>query len=413
MKKFIIIALVVIVVAVIVIVNLSRGERALIVQTEKVFRDDITQIVTGTGKIYPVTEVKISANVSGKIIGLYAEEGDSVKKGQLLVRLEQEKYRAQVERYKSSLKGAQADVKLSKMELQRSKELYEKNLLSRSELEAAEAKYERAISQLEQTQANLAEAEDALSKTVIRSPLNGVVIKKYKEVWAIALGSQFQEDVILLMADLSQMEARVEVNENDIVNVTIGDTAEVEIDAFPDTTFKAVVTDISNLAETRGQGTMEEVTNFLVHLLLLDQLPAFRPGMSATADIATETHKDVLNIPIQALTAREKSMLEPKNKVESTPAEREAEKGMEKKSRKRKAEEEMVEVVFVVENGIAHMRPVKVGLSDENYYEVLEGLHEGEEVVTGPFRILSRKLKDGDKVKVVNRKSKRKTTKEG
>ncbi len=413
MKKFIIIALVIIVVAVIVLVNLSKGERALVVQTEKVFRDDITQIVTGTGKIFPVTEVKISANVSGKIIGIYAEEGDSVKKGQLLVRLDQEKYRAQAERYKSSLKGAQADVKLNEMELQRSKELYEKNLLSRSELEAAIAKYERAISQLEQAKANLAEAEDALSKTVIRSPLNGVVIKKYKEVGEIALGSQFQEDVILLVADLSQMEARVEVNENDIVNVTIGDTAEVEIDAFPDTTFKAVVTDISNLAETKGQGTMEEVTNFMVHLLLLDKLPAFRPGMSATADIATETHKNVLNIPIQALTAREKSVLQPKNKVESTPAEREAEKELEKKTRKRKTEEEMVEVVFVVEDGIARMRPVKVGLSDENYYEVLEGLHEGEEVITGPFRILSRKLKDGDKVKVVNRKSKSKTTKEG
>jgi len=406
MKKIIILAAIVIVLGVIVYLNLTSGTKAIEVQTEKVFLDDVTQTVTGNGKIYPITEVNISAKVAGEILEIRAEEGDSVKARQILVRLDNQQYKAMRDRQKSNILGARAAVKLAKNALQRAKELYQQNLISLAELENAQAQYDQAVSQLQQAEAGLKEAEDALQKTILKSPMDGIVIRKNKEKGEIALGSQFQEDVILVIADLSEMEARVEVNENDIINVSLGDTADVEIDAFPDTTFKGIVDEIANSAKTKGTGTIEEVTNYEVKIRLLEKLPSFRPGMSATADIATETHKNVLNIPIQSLTAREREKLERKSGVESTPAERageEAENASPKK-RKKKKEDDLVEVVFVVEDGIAKMRPVKVGISDENYYEVLEGVKEGEEVITGPFKVLSRTLKDGDPVEVKNKK---------
>lgn len=413
MKKIIIIAVVVIVLGLIIYLNLTSGKKAIAVQTEKVFRDDVTQTVTGNGKIYPVTEVNISAKVAGEILEIRAEEGDSVKAGQVLVRLDNQQYLAMRDRQKSNILGARAAVKLAKNALERTKELYQQKLIALAELENAQAQYDQAVSQLQQAEAGLKEAEDALRKTVLKAPMDGIVIRKNKEKGEIALGSQFQEDVILVIADLSEMEARVEVNENDIINVSLGDTAEVEIDAFPDTTFRGIVAEIANSAKTKSAGTIEEVTNYEVKIRLLEKLPSFRPGMSATADIATETHRNVLNIPIQSLTAREREKLERKSGVESTPAERAGDnENVSHKKRKKKKENDLVEVVFVVEEGVARMRPVKVGISDENYYEVLEGVKEGEEVITGPFKVLSRTLKDGDLVEVKNKKKRSPSSKE-
>ncbi|RMG65009.1 MAG: efflux RND transporter periplasmic adaptor subunit [Calditrichaeota bacterium] len=392
-KKLLIGIIVVLAIGLSIAGALSQKEKLPEVYTEKVFRADITQEVTGNGRIYPEKEVKISARVPGRIIALNAEEGDSVHAGQVLVRLEQEQYLASLHRAKSNLMGAKANLKLAKSELERTRDLYAKKLVSQAELQSAEARYEQALSQLQQAEAGVKEAEDALAKTVIATPIDGVVIQKNKEVGEIALGSEFQADVILVVADLSQMEARVEVNENDIVNVSLGDTARVEIDAFPDTTFLGVVSEISNSASTRGQGTVEEVTNFEVRIRLLEQVPEFRPGMSATADIATETHRQVLNVPIQAVTVREQETLKEKAGPEKSSKEKTP------PSAKKKAE--LTEVVFVVKNGIAEMRPVKLGLSNDSYYEVLSGVEEGEAVVTGPYKILSRTLKDGQRVKVV------------
>lgn len=404
MKKIIIIAAIVIILVAIIIANLSSSKDALEVQTEKVFRDDITQKVTGNGKIYPVTEVDISAKVSGEILAITANEGDTVRAGQVLVRLDDQQYEAMRDRAKSQILGARAEVKLAKNELDRTKELYQKNLVSQSELEIAEAKYESAESQLSQARASLKEAEDALSKTILKAPINGIVIRKNKEVGEMALGSQFQADVIMVIADLTQMEARIEVNENDIINVSLGDTSEIEIDAFQDTSFLGIVSEISHSATTKGAGTIEEVTNYEVRILLLDKLPSFRPGMSTTADIRTQTVKNALNIPIQSLTARERKKLEKAKGVESTPAEREQEEQANThKKKKSKKEKELAEVVFVVEGDVAKMREVKIGISDENYYEVLQGVEDGEELITGPFKILSRTLKDGDHVKVKNK----------
>ena len=402
MKKALIIIGLLILVGVIVGINLKKGDKAIVVQTEKVFRDDITQTVTGNGRIYPTIEVKIAARVSGKIIALDVEEGDSVKAGQVLVRLERDQYVASLEKAKSALLEARANLTLAESGLRRTQELYQRNLASRADLDEAQAKYDQALSRLQQAEASVKEAEDALRKTVLVSPINGVVIKKNKEVGEVALGSQFQEDVILVVADLKTMEARVEVNENDIINVNPGDTAMVEIDAFPDSLFPGVVTEISNSAKTTGAGTMEEVTNFEVRIRLLNRLPDFRPGMSAMAEIATETHKNVLNVPIQSVTVRERQEVMPElSKKELQQAQQKAKKRSQK-TKKYKREDDLVEVVFVVEDGVAHIRPVKLGISDDNYYEVLSGLKEGEEVVTGPFRVLTKVLKDGDRVKVRN-----------
>ena len=400
MKKIIIIAIIIVVVAAIIIANLTSGEKATEVQTEEVFMADITERVTGNGKIYPVVDVDISAKVSGEILEINAEEGDTVKAGQVLVVLDGEQYRAMRDRARSMIGGAEAEVKLSRSELDRSHELYKKDLISQAELEIAEAQFEKALSQLEQAKASLEEAEDALSKTILKAPMSGVIIRKNKDAGEMALGSQFQSDVILGLADLSKMEARVEVNENDIINVSLQDTCEVEIDAFRDTTFIGLVSEISHSAITKSAGTIEEVTNYEVHILLLDKVPSFRPGMSATADIRTRTVENALNIPIQSLTARERKKLEKSSKVESTPAERESEKASAEMRKKGETGDEMVEVVFVVADGIAHMREVEVGISDDNYYEVRSGLDEGESVVTGPFTALSRILEDGDAVKV-------------
>ncbi|MFQ5583482.1 MAG: efflux RND transporter periplasmic adaptor subunit, partial [Calditrichia bacterium] len=379
------------------------------VQTEKVFRDDITETVTGNGKIYPETEVKISARVAGKITSITVEEGDTVRSGQVLVTLEQEQYKATLTKAEYALTEAEANLTLAKNELKRTKELYEKNLTSAATLETAQAKYDQALSLMQQRKASVKEAQDALAWTVLSTPIHGVVIQKNKEVGEVALGSQFQEDVILVIADLKGMEARVEVNENDIIDVNLGDSAEVEIDAFPDTTFKGIVSEISNSAKTEGLGTVEEVTNFEVKIRLLNKLPSFRPGMSATADIATETHHDVLNVPIQSVTVRERKTLEKKRGMEEKNRKEKEEESIasKKKKRKKKKDEDLMEVVFVVNDGIAEMHPVKIGISDDNYYEAISGLEEGEEVITGPFRVLSRTLKDGQKVKVNNKKKRK------
>ena len=379
------------------------------VQTEKVFRDRIVQTVTGTGKIYPVTEVKISARVQGMITKITVEEGDSVQAGQKLVFLEPELYQAALERAQSSLTEARANLVLTREELNRVKQLYQEQLASQAELETARARYDQALSQVQRAKANVKEAQTSLERTVLSSPITGIVIRKNKEEGEIALGSQFQEDVILVVAKLSEMEVRVEVNENDIVEVVPGDTAFIEIDAFPDTVFHGIVTDIAHSAITKGQGTIEEVTNYEVRIRLLDKLPSFRPGMSATADIATEVREDALNVPIQSITVRERETLKLKRGLEEKASDEENSPEAGSKKKKRRQTDDLVEVVFVVKNGIVKMQPVKLGISDDSYYEVLSGLNEGDEVVTGPYKILSRTLKDGDRVKVYKPRRKRMT----
>ena len=393
-KKIIIIAAIFIVIAAFVILNLVKKEKGTEVEVEKVEIGKVVQTVTGSGQIRPEVQVKISANVAGKIIKLHAEEGDRVNKGQLLVELDQEQYIAALARAKSNMLSMRATEKKLKSELNRAKDLKAQGLISDADFEATEASYEAAESNTQQAIANMDEAKDMLAKTRLHSDMDGIVTDLNKEQGEMALGAQFQEDVIMVVSDLSKMEAAIEVDENDVVNVSLNDTSDIEIDAFPDTTFKGIVTQIANSATVRGLGTQEQVTNFEVTVALIEYNEKFRPGMSTTVDIITETRNNVLKVPIQAVTTREKEKLEKKRDIEDHP---EVESDSKIKEDKKK---EMVEVVFVAEDNHAIAKPVKLGISDDSFYEIISGVNEGDEVVTAPFRVLSRTLQTDDLLEI-------------
>ncbi len=397
MKKYLIGGAIVLVLAAIIVANLIKKDTGVEVLAEKVVRGTIQQKVTGSGQIKPAIEVKVSAQVAGKIIRLYAKEGDYVKKGRLLVELDPAKYQANVERAESSLLSAKANEKKAHSDLMRTQELFNRNLISKSDLESAQANYEAAMSNRLQAEAALREAQDALSKTRLFASMDGVVTKVNKEEGEMALGAQFQEDVILVVSDLSIMEAVVEVDENDVVNIELGDSAVVEVDAFPDTTFRGVVSKIAHSAITKGLGTAEQVTNFEVTVTVENPDPHFRPGMSTTVDILTKRLDNVLKVPIQAVTVRSEKEIESTDKTDSDSENTEEESLGEKK-------EKMKEVVFIIEDGKAVIRPVKLGISDDTHYAILDGLKEGEEVITGPFRVLNKTLKNGQPVRVKSKK---------
>ncbi|NIR48746.1 efflux RND transporter periplasmic adaptor subunit [candidate division KSB1 bacterium] len=412
---------VVVIIAAFVVINLKkvRGD-TIEVQTAGVKRGDITQLVSGTGKIQPEKEVDISAYVSGEITNLRVQEGNYVKQGQLLVELDRTRYVAALDRAKSDLKSAKASLKKARSELTRAKELYEKKLFSDADLEGTEANFELAESKVEQAAAVLKQAEDDLAKTRIVSPMAGTVAKLNKEEGEIALGSQFQADVIMTVADLTRMEMAAEIDENDVVLVSLKDSAEIEVDALPERIFSGYVSEIAHTATTRGRGTQEEVTNFEVKIFITDNVQQLRPGMSATVDIQTETHEDVLYVPIQAITMREpidttsttgKFNKKTWRRKKGTTRDANAEiwgpqnngtstNDLEKDESER---EEMVQVVFVAKDEHAEMVPVDTGISSERNVEIVKGLEEGQEIITGSFRALSKLLKDGSRIEINNK----------
>ncbi len=387
MKKYLIIAAFIILVGAVMALNLLQKEIGTPVTIEKATRGTVIKKVTGSGRIKPAMEVNISANVSGKILNIYAKEGQRVKKGQLLVRLDSEQYTAALKRAESALLGALANEKKAQSDYNRNKMLFEQQLISPADLEASEAALMAARATREQNEASRDEARDQLNKTKLYASMDGVITKLNKEVGEMAIGATFQEDVIMVVSDLSVMESLIEVDENEVVNIQIGDSADVELDAFPDTLFRGYVTEIANSAITKGLGTQEEITNFEVTVTIDNAAARFRPGMSTTVDVYTQRVDDVVRVPIQAVTVREAGRLKKKETVEDRPSRKE-----------KKDKDKMVEVVFVEEEGLARAKPVKLGISDDDYYQVISGLNEGERVITGPFKILSKLLKDGDRV---------------
>jgi HlyD family secretion protein len=360
-----------------IIVNVikERGE-IFEVRTDTVKKGDITQIVSGYGKIQSVKEVNISAYVAAEIKKLHISEGDAVTRGQLLVELDQTRYEAALERVQSDLLSARANLTNTGIRLKRAKELFSSGFISRSELDEAQLNFDLMESRLEQVKANLKQVKDDLAKTRLVSPIDGTVIVLNKEVGEMALSSQLQTDVIMTLGDLSRMEMVVEVDESDVTLVSLGDSAKIEVDALPDRKFNGAVTEIANKATTRGRGTQDEVTIFEVKVRVNDEnVDILRSGMSATVDIETETHMDILYIPIQAITTRD------------IANESEAPKG---------------QVVFVVENGKAKMTPIDTGIMNETDVEIISGLKKNQVVVTGSFRTLSKLLKDGSRVKINN-----------
>jgi HlyD family secretion protein len=402
-KKIIIFSIigVVLVVLVLLVILGSKREPVITIQTEKIQRRTITQIVSATGKIQPETQVKINAEVSGEVIDLPVKEGDRVKKGQLLVHIKPDAYQAQLDRAEASLRFNQASLSKADADYKRAAELFAKKLTSDAEMDVAKANYQSAKASYDQSAASLKEARETLAKTLIYSPMDGVVSQRLAEIgWRVSGSTFTQGTELMTIADLSRMEGRVDVGENDVVLVALGDTARVEVDAYPDRKFVGTVTRVANTGTTRGAGSQDEVTNFEVRILV----PAppgvyFRPGMSMTADIETETHRNVLAVPIQSVTVRIPKGQE--KKAEEGPQEGEAQ--MSASKAKQKEEDKLEEVVFIANNGVVKTVPVKRGISDDNYVEVKGENLEGAEVVSGSFKAINRDLQDGSKVKVENK----------
>lgn len=420
-KRIIVLSASLLVVALVVfIININNGDGEEIeIQTATVKRGQIVQTVTASGRIQPKTQVKISADVSAKITRLEVNEGDWVEKGQFLVELDRERFLAEVERAEANLRSTESNAKLArenmlkaKKDYERSKELFGKNLESQATLDqysaafqVETARYQSVIDQVAQAKAALKQAEDALSKTTLYAPMAGTISQLNKEVGEIALGSQFQEDVIMVIANLSGMEALVDVDENDIVSVAIDDSATIEVDALPDLTLHGAVTEIANSANITGQGTVDQKTEFEVKISISDPCSELRPGMTASGDIVTDIRDDVLGIPIQSVTVRTPEQLRQK----SNSGENNEAIADEIPEQTYAADKDgFVEVVFVVDGEIVQAKPVKTGIQSETDIEILEGLSENDEVVIGSYRAISKDLQNGASVIINNEPKKTK-----
>jgi len=402
------VALLVVVGVAVVIAARGRDSKGLEVQTAKVIRQQIVQKVSATGRIQPKTQIKISADVSAKIKKLGVIEGQWVEKGALLVELDRERYLASVESAEANVRSAQANATLvrqnldrAQKEFERSKELLAKQLESQADFDAKqtawqveEARYKSSIEQVEQARASLKQARDDLSKTTIYAPMSGTVSELHKEQGEIAVGSQFQADVIMVIADLREMEAQVNVDENDIVSIRPGQPAEIQTDALLAQPLQGTVSDISSSANTAAAGTTEQKTEFEIKIGITNPPKTLRPGMTTSADIVTNTNPHALSVPIQCVALRTVDQLV-----------RKGEKRKDAEARFKADRDGFVEVVFVIENGKAVAKQVKTGIQSDELVEILEGLKEGEEVVSGSYRAISKDLDNGAVVRINNDKA--------
>src|SRR6266699_2434621 len=410
------------------------------VQTEKVARRNLTEIVVANGKIQPVIQVKISPEVSGEIIELPVKEGQQVKKGELLLKIKPDFYianRNQAEAsYKSSVAGkttAEANLRKAEAEYNRGKDLFQHRLISDSAFDEIRAAYDvakaqviNAEDQVDMAKATVASAEDQLSKTTIVSPLTGTVSKLNSQLGERVLGTvQNMGTEIMTISDLNEMEARVDIGETDVVLIEPGQNVHLEVDAFKDRKFAGTVTEIANSSSSSAlpgasSGNQQEATKFGVKIRIKEK-EAFRPGMSVTAEIETRSRTNVLAVPIASVTTRlpkekpknaDKQVASsddppatnaPSAKTNSLAgkagAPATAGTNVSKSDKKSKEAAKPVEVVFALERDRVKMMPVKIGISDDSYWEITDGLKEGQEVVSGGYRAISRDLEDGKKVK--------------
>ncbi len=385
----------------------------------------LTQTVTATGKIQPEVEVKIAPEVAGEVVELPFKEGDAVRKGDLLIRIKPDNYRFQVEQQEANLAATRASAVQSRAQLlkvqedfKRSEDLFRRNLISDSEftaartnLEVAEANLASAEAQIRRAEGSLNQARDQLAKTAIYAPMDGIVSARSTEVGErVASTGQYGGTEVMRVADLDNMEVRVNVNENDVVNVKLGDRARIAIDAFPDRTFHGEVKEIASSAKTEGLNTQQEVTNFQVKIRIADKSARLRPGMSANADIETKTVASVVTVPIQSVTVRardtaktvEELARDREKKAKETQGEGAAAAVNERRQREdeRADREALQRVVFVRDGDVVRQVPVETGIADLSHMEIRSGVKAGDEVVSGSFSVITRTLKDGMKVRV-------------
>ena len=374
------------------------------VTAEIVQKRDIIHKINASGIIQPEEEVQITSMVSGWITDITVLEGDTVKPGQHLISIDKKQYQAAYDQAASQVKSSEANLKNIKSQRARTESLFAQKLISKQELEQIEASYEAAKSQVEQARAALLSREDELSKTRLVAPKYGIVTSLTKEEGEMALGGMFNPGVLMTIADLSFMEVLVDVNENDVVTINIGDTTEIEIDAFPDSVFYGLVSEIAHTAQNINMGGQQQVTNFKVKVKIFDPPKRIRPGMSSTVNIISETIKNTISIPIQALTSR------PENYKELNANKKDSKKWGDQEGNKSYSDlNESIDVVFILVESFdgeiaskgekyAIVNPVNVGLSSEDYYSVKTGLKENDLIVTGRFRVLSKELQHGMKV---------------
>ena len=440
-KKLWIIISIIAVIAILVVVAVQKriNTRSTKVSTEQAERRTIIETVAANGKIQPARDVKISPFISGEVVELYVTEGDFVHKGDSLAKIDPEIYISLYERTEAAYKTAQANkananarIAQSKAQFQkasldydRSKTLFEKEVISQAEFDAATSTYEVAKAdviaaeesyrsaqfQVSSARASLKEAKENLDRTSIFSPNNGTVSQLNVEVGERVTGaSQFSAGTeIMRIANLDVLEVNVEVNENDIVRVSLFDTANIEVDAYLDKTFKGIVTEIATSANTVGVSA-DQVTNFDVKIMMLKEsyedliqpdnpIPSpFRPGMSATVDIETETRVEILTVPIQAVTTRADTTGRSRSFRETS-----SDNGADDENRDTREKEELEEYVFIYDNGIARLKKVTTGIQNNMYIQVLSGISEGDEVITAPYRAVSKTLKNGDQVEKVDK----------
>ncbi|MFN7692017.1 MAG: efflux RND transporter periplasmic adaptor subunit [Bacteroidota bacterium] len=408
------------------------------VTAEVVIKRNIIETVSGSGKIQPEMQVKISSDVSGEIIEMLVKEGDYVKKGDLLCRIQQDIYLSSLERVQATVNSSKAGSAQSKARLiqskaqlanteslfKRNKKLFEQGALSEQDYESAKAQFETAKAEVEaaeqslsaaeynikNAEATLKEARTNLSRTSIFSPVDGKVSKLNVEKGERVVGTaQMTGTEIMTIANLNEMEVSVDVNENDIVRIELHDTADIEVDAYLDKKFKGIVTEVANSANTIGTSA-DQVTNFTVKIRILresymDLIPKdkpdyspFRPGMSAAVDIQTSKAFNVISVPVQAVTTREDTtsygVKEQKEKKESVT---------EDNSKTKEKEAKVVEYVFIIKNDIALLTPVITGIQDNNYIEIKKGLNAQDEIITGPYKVVSKTLKNKTPIEKVDK----------
>jgi HlyD family secretion protein len=401
----------------------SKREKPIPVTTDKAIRKTIVQTVSATGKVQPELEVKISPEVAGEIIELPVEDGKEVKKGDLLVRVRPDSYKALVEQQEAAISAAKATnlqqkatMMKTEQDFKRAEDLFNKKLISAQEYNAAQAAsdvakstYESSLHEIERAQAGSSQARDQLSKTTIYSPIDGTVtVLNSKQGERLVATGQFAGTEVMRVADLGHMEARVDVNENDVVNVKLGDKVEVKVDAYADRKFHGTVYQIGNTGKTTGSGTQEEVTNFEVKIRIEDHDVVLKPALSCTAEIQTNEVKDVVAVPMQAVTIRTgESNLSPEeieNKRKKVAQRDKGDNNAEfvneraEKAAQKEEREKLSKVVFLKRGNKAQVAKVTTGISDDTYTEIKSGVQPGDEVVSGSYSAISRKLKDGAKV---------------
>lgn len=425
------------------------GDSKQKVSVEKAQNRDITETVSSNGKIQPEIEVKIAPEVSGEIVDLYVKEGDSVKQGQLLVRINPDLLQSDLERNRANLNNSRANYANAKARLaqlqarmkaelepafKRNKKLYGDKVISDAEFETAKSVYESAVQEIEAAQASVdaakysVEASDALlsqsSKNLLRTEIfatmDGIISKLSVKKGERVVGTASMAGTELLrIADLSQMEMLVDVSENDIIRVSIGDTATIEVDAYPGKKFRGVVKEVANSATTSGTTSTDQVTNFEVKVRILSnsyaelmngmsaKLSPFRPGMSGTADIETDNQRGVLSIPIEAVSSRSRDESKSEKSKDKSEADKDDEEKPEDDNKTVKKttnlKNEKKEVVFLYKAGKVQMVEVETGIQDSKYIRILKGIKVGDEVVVGPYSAVSKTLKDGKEVEVVDK----------